>query len=51
MGYMAPLQSFYDMSTEWYAARLHEDWEPPTPEEATSLFARYGFIGPFWEMS
>lgn len=47
---MASVQSFYDMSTEWYASRMQEDWEPPTPEEATALFARHGFDGPFWNL-
>lgn len=50
MGYMASVQAFYDMSKEWYANRTEEDWEPPTPEEATALFARHGFVGQFWEL-
>ena len=51
MGYMAPVQAFYDMSREWYANRMEEDWEPARPEEATALLARSGFVGRFWEMS
>jgi len=48
---MAPVQAFYDMSREWYANRMEEDWEPARPEEATALLARSGFVGRFWEMS
>ncbi len=42
------MQQIFDMSVEWYARRLDEDWRPLTPEEASSLFARHGLVGDFW---
>lgn len=38
----------YELSTEWYAGRTDEKWDPLDPEEAEALFARHGLVGEFW---
>ena len=50
-GFVRPLQAFYDMSKDWYAGRVEEDWDPFTPEQASELWARHGFDGSFWSLS
>lgn len=50
MGFLASVQAFFDMSREWYASRMDEDWEPPTPQEAMALWARHGFVGEYWRL-
>lgn len=51
VGYIATTQAFFEMSQVWYASRLDEGWDPPTPVEAMDLWARHGFEGEFWELS
>ncbi|MCH8983122.1 MAG: hypothetical protein IH943_03340 [Acidobacteria bacterium] len=50
IGYIAPVQQIFEMSVDWYAARLDEDWRPPSPQEASSLFASHGLVGDFWAL-
>lgn len=40
----------YEMSKDWYARRMDEDWQPPTLSEAEAIFARHGLTGPFWAL-
>lgn len=44
-------QTMFDLSKDWYAGRMEEDWQPPTAAEAETLFARHGLTGPFWRLS
>ena len=48
-GYVAPAQTFFEMSKDWYAGRMDQDWEPPTAEEAEAVFAKHGLTGDFWK--
>ncbi len=41
----------FDLSKDWYATRMSIDWEPPTPAEAESIFARHGLTGEFWSLT
>jgi hypothetical protein len=50
IGYIAQVQQVFDMSVDWYGGRLDEDWMPPTPQEASSVFARHGLVGDFWAL-
>lgn len=50
-GYVATAQTMYDLSRDWYRTRMDEDWEPPTPEEAESIFATHGLAGDFWSLT
>ncbi len=47
-GYVTTSQTMYELSTEWYAGRTDEKWDPLDPEEAEALFARHGLVGEFW---
>lgn len=40
----------YELSKDWYAGRMDVEWEPPTGEQATAVFARHGLVGEFWEL-
>lgn len=40
----------YELSRDWYATRMDEDWEPPGPEAITETFARHGLTGEFWSI-
>ena len=47
---MATAQTVFDLSRDWYAGRLDEDWEPLGPDEAEAIFARHGLTGEFWTL-
>jgi hypothetical protein len=40
----------YDLSADWYAGRMDEDWEPPTAEQAQTMFENHGLTGQFWSL-
>lgn len=40
----------YDLSRDWYARRMDEDWEPATVDEAEAVFTKHGLSGPFWSL-
>ena len=50
-GATIPVQTAYDLSTVWYAGRMEQDWVPPTPAEAESVFRRFGLTGDFWALT
>lgn len=41
----------YDLSVDWYAGRLAEQWTPPDAAEAESIFAAHGLTGEFWRLT
>ena len=41
----------YELSRDWYATRMNEDWEPPSAEAITATFARHGLTGDFWSVT
>jgi hypothetical protein len=41
----------YDLSGDWYAGRMDEDWEPPSAAEAEAIFGRHGLTGEFWRLA
>jgi hypothetical protein len=45
-----PIQTAYDFAREWYGRHLDPDWRKWTVDEARSLFERFGFRGPIWEL-
>lgn len=49
-GYVGPVQSFYEMSKDWYRNRTEAGWDPYTAEEAMEIWARHGFTGEFWRL-
>jgi len=51
LGYVAPAQTFFEMSMDWYSGRMDEDWDPPTPDTAEAIFAKHGLTGDFWKLS
>ena len=48
---MASAQTMYDMSVDWYAGRLTEEWTPPDATEAEAIFAAHGLAGEFWRLT
>lgn len=50
-GYVTDAQTMYDLSGDWYRARMDEDWKPPTPAEAEEIFNRHGLTGDFWRLT
>lgn len=48
---MATAQTMFDLSGDWYEGRMSEDWEPPSPEAAESMFTLHGLIGEFWKLT
>lgn len=40
----------YDLSKDWYATRMDEDWEPPSIGQAEAMFEEHGLTGPFWSL-
>ena len=51
LGYVAPAQTMFDLSKDWYSGRMEEGWEPPTSEQAEAMFAKHGLTGDFWKLS
>lgn len=49
-GYTASAQTMYELSRDWYANRMDEDWQPPSAEEAEAIFRRHGLTGEFWSL-
>lgn len=41
----------YDLSVDWYAGRLSEEWTPPDATGAEATFAAHGLTGEFWRLS
>jgi hypothetical protein len=44
-------QALYELGADWYATRLDIDWQPTTARESTTLFAKHGLTGAFWELA
>jgi hypothetical protein len=49
-GDVQPIQHAYDFAAVWYGRHLDPDWHKWTTEEARSIFARFGFTGPTWDL-
>lgn len=49
-GFVAAAQTMYELSRDWYAGRMDLDWQPPTKEEATSVFSKHDLVGEFWSL-
>ena len=49
-GFVGTAQDFYDMSKDWYAGRIEEDWEVPSAAQRKALLDRHGFTGDFWAL-
>lgn len=45
-----PIQRVYDFAAVWYGRHLDPEWRKWTTEEARSIFARFGFQGPIWQL-
>jgi hypothetical protein len=45
-----PIQIAYDFARVWYGRHLDPDWQKWTIDEARSLFQRFGFHGPIWDL-
>lgn len=41
----------YDLSVDWYAGRLTEEWAPPDATEAEAIFTAHGLTGEFWRLT
>jgi hypothetical protein len=41
----------FELSMDWYEGRMDVDWQPFTPEQAESLFAKHGLTGRFWSLT
>lgn len=50
-GEVVSAQTMYDLSRDWYATRMNEDWDPPDPEAITATFYRHGLTGDFWSVT
>lgn len=50
-GYVATAQTMFELSADWYAGRLTEDWEPPDARTAQAIFAAHGLNGEFWSLT
>jgi len=50
-GYVASVQTMFDLSKDWYDGRFDDDWDPPTAEQAEATFASHGLTGDFWRLS
>jgi Alkylmercury lyase len=45
-----PIQTAYEFAREWYRRHLEPDWRKWSSDEARSLFERFGFRGPIWDL-
>jgi len=50
-GYVASVQTMFDLSKDWYDGRFDDEWDPPTAEQAEATFALHGLTGDFWRLS
>lgn len=50
-GYVVSPQTIYELSRDWYAGRMDEDWRPPGADQAEAMFRRHGLTGEFWTLS
>jgi hypothetical protein len=50
LGYVTSAQTMYDLSRDWYAGRLDEQWSPPSAAQAGEIFTRHGLTGDFWRL-
>jgi hypothetical protein len=50
-GASVTVQTAYDLATLWYRKRMDADWNPPSADEAESIFRRFGLTGDFWNLS
>lgn len=50
-GYVVDAQTMYEMSKDWYAGRMDEEWEPKTADEAEAVFHAHGLAGDFWRLT
>lgn len=41
----------YDLSVDWYAGRLSEEWTPPDATEAEAIFSAHNLTGDFWALT
>lgn len=48
---MVSPQTVYDLGRDWYATRLDRDYEPFSPEQAQTTFAKHGLAGEFWSLA
>lgn len=48
--FSAPLQTFYDMSKDWYRGRMDEEWNPHSAEDAMAIWSSHGLTGDFWTL-
>jgi hypothetical protein len=49
-GYVATLQTVYELSQDWYAGRLAIDWSRHDKERAEAILTTHGLTGPFWSL-
>lgn len=40
-----------ELSADWYAGRLTEEWTPPDATGAEAIFAAHGLTGEFWRLT
>lgn len=45
-----PIQTAYDFAREWYGRHLDREWRKWSTAEARSIFERFGFRGPIWDL-